>query len=104
MGPGSSTLHFLAIRRESSSEQELARYRFERRLSQNYKVLRREYWRKNPGVINTDAAKELCPEYAENRTEYSKCVYQPAKRFADQIFLEEMESGRHTQVTFLAGG
>ncbi len=85
MGAWLTILQFLGFKREFSVDEELVRYRFVRSLRDRTQrtLMCRTYWNQNPRVINTDAAKELCPEYAADRCKYSKCIYEPAKDFVE---------------------
>jgi MinD-like ATPase involved in chromosome partitioning or flagellar assembly len=69
--------------------------------------LSRRYWKRFKNVINVDSAKEFCREYSDGKSErafFSSCVYQPAKVFAEKLFVEALEEKGVREVMFLGGG
>jgi hypothetical protein len=94
---------------ETRDEQHV-RLRFERQVRHRFSRLCTIY-QEMKGVegriINTDMAKELCPEYSASprgRIRYSGCAYGPAKEFAEKLFDLWVSHPQTKYVVFLAGG
>ena len=98
-----------------SAEEQIARARFYWRVLTARDTLLKEYCAKfhdakhrpTALVLDTDAAKELCPEYARDaaaRIRYSFCVYEPAKIFIRDLYRRTVEQPAVSYVLFFAGG
>ena len=61
-------------------------------------------------VIDTDRAREFCPEYCHSkasRTRFSRAVYQPAKALADEIYRRSIRAAalpEGRRILFTSGG
>ena len=58
-----------------------------------------EYHARFGNVIDTDRAREFCPDYCRlkaSRTRFSRAVYQPAKALADEIYRRSIRSPAKT--------
>ena len=102
----------LGLARAFDKEQLFARRRFQRRIADNPSEVVDEYIARfkrgnRPLVINTDLAKELCPEYAasaQSRLRFSRCAYDPAKRLSELVYQTALEQEKWSHVIFIAGG
>ena len=69
-----------------------------------------EYHARFGNVIDTDRAREFCPEYGRSqtsRTRFSRAVYQPAKALADEIYRRSIRSADAAEgwrILFTSGG
>lgn len=77
-------------------------------LKQQYNALNLPHAETKGGrILNTDAARELFPEYAANRT-LSAQVHEPASTFVKNLYAEKLSqptpAGLNSKVVFTAGG
>jgi len=102
-------------RQAFTREEEIVRARFALNVLTEFDELRFRYTeqfkdeksRLTALILDTDAAKELCPEYGtspEGRIRYSVCAYGPAKMFIRRLFKQEAASKRVQIVLFSSGG
>ena len=93
-----------------SAEEAEVEARFAELVQTRLDALIKEYHAGFGNVIDTDRAREFCPEYCRSkasRTRFSRAVYQPAKALADEIYrrnIRAAEAENGWRILFTSGG
>lgn len=93
--------------RKLPPEQKEIEAKFAKDLDENYEQRKAEYLAKNGNVFDTDRARELSPDYANDPT-ISQAVHIPAREFVTRVYKEELAKpapeGKANVVVVTSGG
>ena len=90
-----------------SAEEAEVEARFAELVQTRLDALIARYHARFGNVIDTDRAREFCPEYCRSkasRTRFSRAVYQPAKALADEIYRRSIREAHGRRILFTSGG
>ena len=93
-----------------SAEEAEVEARFAELVQTRLDALIARYHARFGNVIDTDRAREFCPDYCHSkasRTRFSRAVYQPAKALADEIYrriIRTVEAASGWRILFTSGG
>ena len=90
-----------------SAEEAEVEARFAELVQTRLDALIARYHARFGNVIDTDRAREFCPDYCHSkasRTRFSRAVYQPAKALADEIYRRSIQVAVVRRILFTSGG